>query len=541
MKQIVTFLLVFLCSAVSAQTKYWVSFTDKKLSEFSLNKPQGFMSENALARRQKFNIPINTSDLPVCKSYLSTISNFGAQVKKSSKWLNGAELIIADESIVLKIETLAFVKELKKLSSEVSPDFKKKFQDEKTSSLKSTAAFDYDRATSQIEMLEGNYLHNLNFTGSNIDIAVMDDGFPSVDTNRFYQEAFLDGRIKTGYNFVADNDSVFISSNGSHGNSVISTMVSKIDGEFVGTAPGATYFLFCTEDGANEGLQEEYNWALAAEMADDLLGPNAIISTSLGYSNGFSNAADNHVYADMDGNTTPITIAADMAAAKGFLVINSAGNEGDKNWRHITAPSDGDSVLCIGAVKIDGSIAVFSSKGPAADGGLKPNVVAQGSPAYTVSTAESVLPSNGTSFSCPIISGMAACLWQAYPDKTNMEIFYAIEQSAHLYTNPDFDFGFGIPNFKLAFDLLEDKFETNFLITPNPVIGDLKFNVPERFKDKEIEMSISNALGQLVLEKKITATTKTEIVRFKHELALGTYYILLVSGNEKIRSKFVKN
>lgn len=540
MKQLFTLLFFCISCTVLAQSNYWVSFKDKSASVFSIASPEAFMSKNALARRQKFQIPIHQTDLPVCHSYLKQLKNLDLELKNTSKWLNGALISISDENIISEIEKLPFIHQVKRLTFETPAHFKKKFQEDNTVFSKSTNNFDYALATNQIDMLEGQFLHNLDFTGSSIDIAVMDNGFPAVDSNVFFQEALLEGRIKAGYNFVADNDSVFISSNGNHGSKVISTMVSSKSGKLVGTAPDASYFLYCTEDNANEGLQEQYNWALAAEMADDSLGTNAIITTSLGYSNGFNDPSDNHVYADMDGNTTPITKAADLAASKGLLVINSAGNEGDKTWKYITAPADGDSVLCIGAVKADESIAVFSSRGPSANGKLKPNVCAQGSPAYGVSTSGNVTSINGTSFSCPILAGMAACLWQAYPEKSNMDIFYAIEKSAHLYSSPNYDFGYGIPNFKIAYDLLSNKFEKEFLIYPNPVLGNIQFYVPEKWKGNKIEIRISKINGEIVLEKTLEANLKTELVRLSNTLAVGTYYILLRSGKEKIKSKFVK-
>src|SRR5690606_30934093 len=142
-------------------------------------------------------------------------------------------------------------------------------------------------------------------------------------------------------------------------------------------------------------------------------------------------------------------------AAKGMLVVNSAGNSGHVDWHYITAPSDGDSVLCVGAVDSLRQHAFFSSYGPAADGDIKPNVMAMGLATAYAATDSTIRRGNGTSFSSPVIAGMAACLWQAFPEKSNMEIFYAIEQSAHLYHNPNNAMGYGIPDFWKAFLILQ--------------------------------------------------------------------------------------
>jgi serine protease AprX len=322
----------------------------------------------------------------------------------------------------------------------------------------------------------------------------------------------------------------------------------------VGTAPDATYYLFSTEDNANEGLPEEYNWAMAAEMADSLMSENAIITTSLGYSNGFDIPNTNHTYQDMDGNTTPITIAADLAASKGFLVINSAGNSGNDPWRYITAPSDGDSVLCVGAVDSSGLVVGFSSRGPSADGEVKPNVCAQGSAVAGVNVFENIVKINGTSFSCPIIAGMAACLWQAFPDKSNMEIFYAIEKSAHLYAKPNNDYGYGIPNFYLAnLYLLDEKLaelylinqnvgENELVIIPNPVSESFHFILKNEDLESAYNVKIYNFKGELMKSQDFIKNEDLNVYFFEDitSLSSGSYFLSIKTRNGRFQSKFIK-
>lgn len=542
MKYFLVLLVTILINQVNAQDKYWVSYKNKAASIFNIENPNEFMSENALARRVKHNIKINHTDIPVCKSYTQTISDMGVEVNKSSNWLNGSLLYIEDVSKVSLIENLPFVKSVKKLSTTKTKATKDKFKLSEV--LINEKEFDYGDGLNQIKMLSGNSLHELSFKGEGIEIAIMDNGFPNVNTNKFYQKAYKEGRIRVGYDFVNDNDTVFDNKNGNHGNYVISTMVSDIKGELVGTAPEATYYLFSTEDSYSEGLHEEYNWALAAEMADSLMGENAIISTSLGYSNGFDNLSDEHTYQDMDGNTTPITIAADLAASKGFLVINSAGNEGDNNWKYITAPSDGDSVLCIGAVMPNGTLASFSSRGPSADGRTKPNVCAQGLAAVGVNAFEKIVRINGTSFSCPITSGMAACLWQAFPEKSNMDIFFAIEKSAHLYSNPNDNLGYGIPNFYLSYLFLlnEDIPDNEMVLFPNPVLSFITFNLKNEELESNFIAEIYNLNGELMISQNFIKNV--EINRYVFEelstLSTGTYFLSIQTKKERFQTKFIK-
>lgn len=542
MKYILVVLITALINIVNAQEKYWVSYKDKSASNFSIENPEAFMSKNALARRTKHNIKISHTDIPVCKAYTNTISALGVEVNKSSNWLNGSLLYVVDNSQISLIEGLGFVKSIQRLSITKTKIAKNKFN--LTSTPINNTEDDYGDGLNQIQMLAGNSLHDLDFRGKGIEIAIMDNGFPSLDTNRFYQKAYQEGRIRVGYDFVNDNDTVFDNNNGNHGNYVISTMVSDIKEEMIGTAPDATYYLFSTEDNYNEGLPEEYNWAMAAEMADSLMGENAIISTSLGYSNDFDIDSTSHTYQDMDGNTTPITIAADLAAAKGFLVINSAGNSGSDPWHYITAPSDGDSVLCIGAVGPNRDLAAFSSRGPAFDGDVKPNVCAQGLAAVGINVFEQIVRINGTSFSCPITAGMAACLWQAFPEKSNMEIFYAIEKSAHLFSNPNDDYGYGIPNFKLSYlYLLNTNIpENEMVIFPNPVSNAINFILKNKDLDTEYKAEIYNLNGELMKSQFFTKNEALNIYIFEDVsmLSSGTYFLSVRTNKDNFQSKFIK-
>jgi subtilisin family serine protease len=217
----------------------------------------------------------------------------------------------------------------------------------------------------------------------------------------------------------------------------------------VGTAPAASYWLFRTEDVGSEYPVEEHFWAVGAERADSL-GAD-MISSSLGYYD-FDQASFDYRYAQLDGNTTMVTRAADMAAKKGLIVCNSAGNSGTGAWKYIGAPADGDSVLAVGAVDVNGTVAPFSSFGPSADGQVKPDVASVGLRTFLVTPGGLAAQGNGTSYSNPNIAGLLACLWQAFPEFGNMDLIDALRRSASRFANPDDRVGYGIPNLRRAYE-----------------------------------------------------------------------------------------
>ena len=310
---------------------------------------------------------------------------------------------------------------------------------------------DYGVSEVQNKMIQVSYLHKLGYTGKGMRIGILDSGFKDLDSTEAFGSLWDNGQILDYWNFHENDDSVF--DKGSHGTWVLSTIAADLPGQMIGTAPDASFYLYRTEVGEFERLVEEEYWVLAAERADSL-GVD-VINTSLGYYTFDSaDAAFDHSYEQMDGNTTLITRAADVAASRGILVVVSAGNQGDNTWKYIGAPADGDSVLAIGAVDSETVRSNFSSFGPSFDGDVKPNVAAQGSATWLLSTSGNTAQGYGTSFSSPLIAGAAACLWQAFPEKGNMEIFQAIQRSGHQSLLPDDRLGFGIPNFGAAYKLL---------------------------------------------------------------------------------------
>jgi serine protease AprX len=535
--------LIFCFYQANAKYTFWVVFTDKDSSHFTLDNPSEFLNENALQRRIFFGIPIDITDIPVPDFYLQRVKSLDADIQHVSKWLNGAVVFTENENFAQEVSELYFVKEVRqiKLPGPKSVQDKLKYEQQHFRNLKNNNVYrEFGASENQLSMLFAHTLHERGLKGNGIDIAVMDNGFVNVPDNPFFATPYSTGRINAGYNFVDNTPEVF--TKGNHGSAVLSTLAADKQGNFMGAAPNANYYLFITEDDLTEGIHEEINWALAAEMVDTMLGIHVILSTSLGYSDGFDNPADEYTYADMDGNTTIITRAANLAASKGMLVVNSAGNSGTSPWRYITAPADGPGVLAVGAVGPDGLVTPFSSRGPNAARDLKPNVMAQGGMVAVVNQFGSVVASNGTSFSCPIISGMAACLWQDFPEKSSHQIFKAIQKSAHLYNKPNNDYGYGIPNFRVAYELLRTDFnldtQETFLVYPNPFESNLHV-VFYFIEDDKYDLAIFDLLGKKWFSKK-NITNGYHILEEVGSLPAGNYLLRIKRGRDVVEEKLIK-
>ena len=489
-KQGFCFLFVFSQCLLFGQNSYWI-YLDAKSPMNDLA-----ISQMSLLQKQTQGIVIDIKDLDLDTDKLDLIRNQGYELVAKSRWLNA--VVVASNDYPKSLEELNFVKRINKVKQVSIP---KSLAYQKSARSASDSSY-YGIAWNQIKMLNGHLLHEAGYRGEDINIGVFDNGFVNMDSIIGFDSLFMEDRVKYQWDYINNDSLVF--DGGSHGTAVMSTMAALWPDSMVGTAPKANYFLFHTENDASETLQEEYNWVVAAEKADSL--GVQVMNTSLGYT-AMDDDRDSHTYDDMDGNTTAITIAADIAASKGMLVISSAGNSGMDDWYYISAPADGDSVLAIGAVDGNGDLASFSSRGPSADGRVKPNVVAQGRESAILNINGDLSFSNGTSFSGPITTGLAACLWQAHPDKSNMEVFKAIEQSADQYLNPDDDYGYGLPDFWKAHLILADSIEADTLVTHtglepeiwynNPINGALNFSLGSSSLEQST-ISCYNVAGQLL-------------------------------------------
>lgn len=548
----ITFLAIGLVSFSQIYPgKYYVQFTDKNNSPYSIDHPQEYLSQRSIDRREAYNIPIDMKDLPVNPHYLEGVANMGAVIINPTKWLNGVTVAVSDPSIISAIEALPYVQNLvKSVVIEIPENSEKKFFDQEqigvkpppSAALKGSSVLDYGPSFNQISMLKGEQIHSLGYRGEGMIIGVLDAGFDNADELPVFDSLWANGRILATHDFVENSEMTF--SKHYHGTMVLSTMGGNFPGQLIGTAPDASYLLLRTEDGATEFIIEEYNWVSGAEYADSI-GAD-VLNTSLGYST-FDNPAQNHSYEDMDGNTTPITIGADIAASRGMAVVNSAGNSGSSSWYYITAPADGDSVFSIGAVNGQGIPAGFSGNGPTYDSRVKPNVSAQGEGTYIATTDGGFTYGNGTSFSSPIIAGMVACLWQANPNMNIMELFNAIEQNSTLAPDFDYKIGYGIPDFIGANNYLavnereiEDLF-TGISIYPNPFRT--SFNIDFSSEEASVlRLSLADMTGRLVYEQQHPVQMGANSISLEGsgKLPAGIYFLRMESGGAVMNSKLIK-
>ncbi|MFN9392675.1 MAG: S8 family serine peptidase [Flavobacteriales bacterium] len=483
MRTLLALLALVLPIEAAAQTAphaYWVRFVDKTGTPFSLNRPEEFLSERSISRRLNEGIGFDERDLPVNPAYISQVMGVGnLTLHNRSKWFNACTIRIQDtllEAATLEaLAALPCVAELRRVNASRRPVDKLTDPCPASRSENSgpVSEPDYGPSFRQISMLNGHLLHQMNYTGKGVRIAVFDGGWSQTDVLPAFKHLYESGRIAGTRDFVTpEADSVYFKS--AHGTYVLSHMAGIIPDSLMGTAPDAIYYLFRTEDVNDEFLIEEDNWVAAAEYADSI-GVD-LINSSLGYSL-FDDPAMDHSYGDMDGETARSSIAADIASEKGILVVNSAGNSGASAWRYITAPGDGDFVLCVGAVDADSLRAFFSSYGPSSDGDVKPNVMAMGRQTVFADLDSTIRRGNGTSFSAPIITGLAACLMEAFPLASARDVFLAIQESAHLYSTPNDSLGHGLPDFHKAYELLRkgqevfsnDVFDARLF--PNPAPG----------------------------------------------------------------------
>jgi subtilisin family serine protease len=499
MKKYISILLFLITvNFCNGQEHAWVYFTDKPGAATFLANPLTMLSQKALGRRARQGIVLDNKDVPIATSYIDAVKAAnGIKVKAKSKWLNALH-VLGLEADINALTSLPFVDHIEFAANTLNA----RAPSSKTTrdKFEAKANFNYGGSLNQIEMLKGDVLHQQNFTGNGMSIAVLDAGFPNVDTFAAFQRARDNNQIIDGYNFVSRNANFY--SGNSHGTSVLSAMVGFVDGQLVGTAPDANYYLFITEDASQETPLEESLWVEAAEKADSL-GVD-IINTSLGYST-FDDARYDYTYADMNGNTAFITRGADIAFSRGMILVNAAGNSGNSAWHYITAPADGFNVLAIGAVDGNGMITGFSSFGPTADNRIKPDADAKGGNTTLIDGSGNVsTASSGTSFASPVICGVIACFWQANPTKTNAEIIQAVRASGHLYANPTDHEGYGIPNFETALSTLAvNAFsEGSFKVYPNPFQERIQFQFTGEFT--ALQVSLFDLLGRKLLAKQVT-------------------------------------
>ena len=531
-------ILFFQYMSYAQEEHAWVYLSDKENVATSIANPISILTQNAIDRKQAQNIPIDERDVPVNENYITQLkTQTGITVMAKSKWLNAVYVIGLEEESIRDLLDLEFVESIDFADKNLNTESRVALSSNKFDVEESLVSFDYGSAQNQVQMIGVDHLHVANYTGEGIIVAVIDAGFPNVDTMGAFQRLRDNGDLLGGYDFVDRNDNVYESSDSQHGTNVLSDMAGFIQDEFVGTAPDASYYLFRTEDSSSEMPVEESYWVEAAERADSL-GVH-IINSSLGY-RVYDNVNYSYTPNDMNGNTAFITKGANIANEKGILVVNSAGNSGgDSAWITVGAPADASGVFSVGAVDFEGNYASFSSQGTAIQPTQKPDVVAQGSGSFVVSSTNNIINNNGTSFSSPILAGGIASLKQALPNATNEEIKQFVRMSASQFNTPDFFLGFGIPNFELALEIglsIQEEEFVSFKVFPNPVTTSLNIQIPT--STEPTNLKIYNVLGKLVLEKNITKSqTKLDV----SSMASGIYMMSFKSNTGSKTFKLIKS
>lgn len=456
MKAILLLLFLTFGSSCFAKVKYpgdryfiyRYTLRDKAATTHSLERPHRFLSRRSIERRERQNLKLDSTDLPVCHRYVRQFEVFGAEVIGTSRWHNTVLVRSRDSLLLERLAKLPTVSKSRCVfiapdsidkPSEVRPRVHEAFN--KWDSVKNDPL---GMSRPQIEMLSGDRLHEADFRGQGMMIAILDGGFQNYERIPAFQEARIEGvkdfvpaplNAKLPLSPIQQID---------HGTKVFSALAAQAPEVIMGTATEAAYWLLRCEDPLTEQPVEEDFWTMAAEMADSA-GVD-IINSSLGYYK-YDNDLCVYRLQDLDGKTSFVSQTASMLARKGIVLCNSAGNSGMGQWKKIGVPADAPDILTVGAINKERRIATFSSVGPAQDGRVKPDVVAQGAPAALISGRGTLMHDMGTSFSTPIVCGLVACLWQAHRNLTALEIIDLVRRCSDQYDEPTNIFGYGIPDF----------------------------------------------------------------------------------------------
>lgn len=547
-------LLVFVTTNISSYAQefpswYLVSLKDKNNNPYDLSKPSDFLSSKAIERRQKANIAIDSTDLPINPNYVDSLVNYGLQIFHKSNWLNAVLVYVEDANKLSALNSSTIVDSVAFMAPFGTPKIGLKNKGKKASKRTQSTIYtlgdiaEYTDTKARIFMVELDMLLNMGYNGEGIEIAVFDNGFSNVDIIPAFAHLYQNNQLLGTRNFTNDGKKVYKS--GSHGTNVLSTMAAYVENEFLGSALGASYYLFQTEDNRSEYPIEEANWLFAAEYADSL-GVD-IITSSLVYTR-FDSSIFNHNHGQLNGQTAIVSRAAYLAAKKGILVFQSAGNEGDQSWQKICFPSDALDVITVGAVDEDELIADFSSKGNSADGRIKPDITAMGKETALINGQGNIIKSSGTSYSTPFVAGAAATLMQASPNNNAAEVRNAILQSARQYESPDSLLGYGLPNFYLAAILLQmdtiSKLEESkeFWVIPNPFNS--QFRILFSTSDSEqVDISVYDMSGKLLwLKENLETTAGKNFYQIDqlNDLAQGLYFVNIQVGEKRYSKKIIK-
>lgn len=511
--------LLFLAASLSAQkdgtSKYWIFLKDKGLSS-KVFFPDSYFHPAALKRRQKNGLPtFDYADLPVENNYRTGVSKHCTKLIGESRWFNTLFVWATPDEVAI-IKKLPFVSEVKPVAKHVQKQqqtAQRPNPNTKDEHLSKLTPEELAYLKYQTQRFQADTFQTRNLKGKGVRIAVFDAGFPAVDKH----EAFRHLKISETKDFHSGQSNVFGFND--HGTCALSCIGGVMDSVHnIGMATAAEYMLARTENAKKEVDNEQEYWIMAAEWADQH-GAD-IISSSLGYTH------SHYFQEEMDGQTAPISKAAAIAAQKGILVFNAAGNEGTDRWRTIGAPADAKDVFAIAATDPKTDIAdVYSSVGPSADGRLKPELSAPGTCIvangfnwlYKKPCADCFQLTQGTSFATPLTAGFTACALEAFPELSAKDMREKLLRSGHLYPYYDYSNGYGVPQASKLFGENHTPISPTFNVQNqgDSVSIQLLLPEPQSYKSKNFYLSFFSGSGKLIHYCVVRADTKGLIVLSK--------------------------
>lgn len=534
MKKYLSVLALFLFLILSAQTELvFVYFKDKPNKAAFYANPLSELTQKSLDRRARLSIPLNDQDAPIEQTYIQNVRNLGFTVTDYSKWMNGVA-VNATPAQIATLQAQTYVQSVERFikhpNGGKNPARVNKFEEFNNTVGKTD--FNYGIGLSQINQINLRPLHIAGYTGTGVTIAVIDTGFPTVNTGSAYARIRNNGQIKGGYNFISKNTDIYSTSLNNHGSYCLGVIAGYIQNQYVGSAPDADFYLYATEDAADEYPEELIYWTEAAEEADRK-GVD-VISSSLGYYD-FDDSRYNLLYSDMDGQTSFIARTAQIATEKGIFVLNAAGNEGQNAWKYIITPADNPKVFTIGAVTSTNTSSGFSSYGPNAAGVVKPDASARGT-GTAMAYNNNATTSSGTSFATPLAAGGVACLLQAQPTKPHDFLRSLLRENASLYPSTTPQMGYGILNFS---ETLNDALlaagdvgvKSTLKVYPNPVSNIFSVQTDEKIKSIELYDTLGRKIKSLPTEKTNTL----------EGVAKGVYFLKVKTDAKEHIEKIIKN
>jgi serine protease AprX len=450
--RIFTVFIILLLSLYSfPQNKYMIYFKDKGINPSqTLSKTSALykgalsnLTERAIERRKKLlgDEIISYEDLPIRNEYIDILNSLGVKIVHKLMWFNAVSAYIDD----LQLTTIRELPFVAKVEPVKIMKFKRNMIEQSGLEKSNDASeLNYGSSFTQLSLMDVPIVHSKGFIGEGVIIGLLDTGFRWRD-----HESLINADVIAEYDFIFD-DSITANqpedtpSQDSHGTSVFSEVGGFKDSTLIGASYGSSFILAKTEDIRSETHVEEDNYAAALIWMENY-GVD-ITSSSLGYSE-FDTSTYSYTYEDMNGETTIVTKACELAFSKGVVTITAAGNEGNTLWHYITAPGDGFNTITVGAVYSSNKVTSFSSRGPTYDGRIKPDILAQGSGVFAVSASGFTRYNTGfagTSAAAPLACGVVGLLLSAHPYLTNVQVRDILLRTADNFSSPDNNRGYGL-------------------------------------------------------------------------------------------------